>query len=367
MRLLSFLVLGLFFLAPQAFAQEDMPVYRVADVIVDVTSGNAALARETAIVQAQRQAFLQLMERLGASAPVNTGGGDIAAFVQSFEIQKEHAAGLRYLGTFTVQFKPDLVRNYLTQKGITFVEARPEPVVVLPILRSKGKDILWEDVTPWHTAWSEKAKNAGLVPLIMPQADLDDIAKIGAVEALNGTGSNLQTIMQKYQASGVIVALLQADLDLPEGKSEAVIDIYRYDNDAKAMEPIHIKLPSITSAKAVPDALTKGVALAAAHVERGWRQSNKAPTGPSAFLAVDAEVPTLAAWAQMRNRLKNISAVAGSHVVTMTRGLVHAEIEYRGDLGALQTALTEQDLILTQKQDGSWTLSDSTLHSAQGE
>ncbi len=364
MRLLSFLVFSLIFLAFPAFAQEAAPLYRVADVIVDVTSGNASLARDTAIVQAQKQAFMQLMERLGASNPVNLGSDDIAAFVQSLEVQKEHAAGMRYMGTFTVQFKPDLVRNYLNQKGVTFVEAQPQPVVVLPILRSKGHDVLWEDTTAWHAAWAEKARNAGLVPLIMPQADLDDIAKIGAAEAVAGTGSNLQAIMQKYQASGVIVPLLQADLDLPEGKSEAVIDVYRYDADAKPLEPIHVKLPTITSAKGISDALTRGVALAAAHVERGWKQSNKAPSGASAFLPVDVAVPTLAAWAQIRNKMKNVPSIAGSHVVTMTRGLVHAEIEYRGEFSALQTAMNEQGLTLVQNQAGAWELSDATLNLA---
>lgn len=359
MRLLSLLALALLFLASPVRAEDETPIYRVADVIVDVTSGNASLARDMAIVQAQKQAFMQLMERLGASGPLNMGNDDMAAFVQSLEIQKEHAAGVRYLGTFTVQFKPDVVRNYLTQKGVTFVEARPQPVLVLPILRSKGKDILWEDTTPWHVAWADTAKKAGLVPIIMPQADLDDIAKIGAAEALAGTGANLQAMMQKYQASAIIVALLEADLDLPEGKSEAVVTVTRYDFDAKPLEPLHFNLPKLSSPKAVNETLTKGVYQVIAQVERSWRQSNKAPSGPSAFLPVDVVVPTLASWTQIRNKLKNVPVVAGAHVVTMTRGLVHAEIEYRGELPVLQSALLEQGLTLGQNQDGGWELADS--------
>ncbi|MDD3182612.1 MAG: DUF2066 domain-containing protein [Alphaproteobacteria bacterium] len=359
MRLLSLLVLALIFLTSPVRAEDEMPVYRVADVIVDVTSGNASLARDMAIVQAQKQAFMQLMERLGVPGPVNTGGGDLGAFVQSFEIQKEHAAGVRYLGTFTVQFKPDMVRNYLTQKGLPFVEARPKPIVVLPILRSNGHDILWEDTTPWQAAWADVAKKAGLVPIIVPLPDLDDIAKIGASEAMAGTGSNLQAMMQKYEASGIIVALLQADLDLPNGKSEAVVDVYRYDFDAKPLEPMRLKLPTLSSPKVVRETLIKGVYQIIGLVERSWRQANKAPSGPSAFLPVDVAVPTLASWTQIRNKLKLVPVVAGAHVVTMTRGLVHVEVEYRGDVHALQTALSERGLSLAQNQDGGWELSDT--------
>lgn len=359
MRLLSLLALSLIFLALPALAEDEMPVYRVTDVIVDVTSGNASLARDMAIVQAQKQAFVQLMERLGVPNAVNLGGEDIGGFVQSFEVQKEHAAGYRYLGTFTVQFKPDVVRNYLTQHGLPFVEARPKPVVVLPVLRTKGHDVLWEVPTLWQKAWADVAKKAGLLPLIVPQGDLDDIAKIGPDEAVAGTGANLQAMMQKYEANGIMVPVLQADLDLTDGKSEAVVDVYRYDFDAHPLPPIHLALPTLSSPRTVEESLDKGVYQIIAQVERSWAQSNKAPAGPSLFLPVDVAVPTLASWTQIRNRLKNVTSVAGAHVVTMSRGLVHAEIEYRGDLSTLQTALAEQGLALTQDQNGGWELSST--------
>ncbi|MGE4352259.1 MAG: hypothetical protein AB7E52_08745, partial [Bdellovibrionales bacterium] len=145
MKLLPLLALLSIFVGFSASADDVMPVYKVTDVLVDVTSGNASLARDLAIVQAQKQAFVQLMDRLGVRAPVNLGSDDVGAFVQSFEVQKEHASGVRYLATFSVQFKPDVVRNYLSQKGIAFVVARPKPMGVLPILHGKDTDVLWED------------------------------------------------------------------------------------------------------------------------------------------------------------------------------------------------------------------------------
>jgi hypothetical protein len=356
MKLLSWIVLGLFFCVASAKAQEDMPLYRVADVFVDVTSGNASLARDMAIVHAQKQAFSDLMGRLAVQGPVEITGDDIGSFVQSFEIQKEHASGLRYLGTFTVQFKPDVVRNYLQQRGKAFVEAQPKPVVVLPILRSKGRDTLWEEVTPWHAAWAEGGKKAGLVPIIVPQSDLDDIALIGAAEALSGSGSHLQAIMQKYGATGVVVPVLEADLELPDGKSEAKVDVYRYDFDAKPLAPLNIKLPNLNAAKGVEDALSKGVYQVISQVERGWKQSNQVPSGPSSFLPVDVAVPTLAEWTKIRNKMKGVPTVISAHVVTMTRGLVHAEIEFKGPVNELQTAMTEKGLNLAQNMDGGWEL-----------
>ena len=359
MQLIKLLFLCLLFMAPAAMAQEDLAVYKVTDVIVDVTSGSASLARDSAMIQAQRASYGMLLERLGATGSAAKASDDvIASLVQAMDVQKEHAAGVRYLGTFSVQFKPDAVRNFLSGKGVTFVEARARPMVVLPILRSNGRDTMWEDMTPWHEAWANAAKNAGLVPMLMPQGDLDDIAKIGAPEALGGKQENILAIMQKYEASGVVVPLLQADLAAPDGKKEAVVDVLRFDETGKPLDTIHFSLPPLTSPKAVPDILSNGARQIIGQVERGWRQSKEAPSGPANFLPVDVAVPTLAAWTQIRNRMKQVSAVAGSHIITMTRGLVHAEIEFRGDLPTLQKTMAEKGLFLEQGPAGGWELRD---------
>lgn len=362
MRLPILFILSLLLLASPAQAEPDAAVYSVADVMVDVTSGNAALARELAIVQAQRHAFDQLMERLGAKGDIGKVPNEaIASFVQALEIQKEHAAGIRYTGTFAIQFKPDAVRNFLSERKITFVEARSSPVVVLPILRSKGRDILWEEVTPWHTAWMEAAKRAGLVPMIVPQSDIEDVAKIGAPEALSGKMENIQAMMQKYEATGVVVAVLQTDFDVTDIRIESIVDYFRYDGLGKVGEPVRLTIPPYASTKAIPEALDKVVRQIMGQMERGWRQSNQAPTGPTSFLPINVEVATLAEWAQIRNKMKTVTPIAGAHVVTMTRGNVHAEIEFRGEVSGLVQAMAEKGLFLEQGISGAWELKPAQI------
>ena len=357
MRLITILCLALFLGAPAALAQDGSAVYKVADVIVDVTSGNASMARDTAFVQAQKHAFVQLLERLGVGEKAAKANDDaIAALVQAIDIQKEHVSGLRYIGTFTVQFKPEAVRSFLSGRGLSYVEARARPLVVLPILRSKGRDVLWEDTTPWHHAWADEAKNAGLVPMIIPEGDLDDVAKITTSEALSGNPEKIQLMMQKYEADGVLVALLEADLDATDGKVVPHVEVRKFDATGQIQEPSKFDLPPITSASAVADILSNGAKQVMGQAERGWRQSNKAVAGPSNFLPIDVSVPTLAAWTQIRNKMKMVSPVVGAHIVTMTRGLVHAEIEFRGDVPSLQKALGDKGLLLQQGPTGGWEL-----------
>ena len=110
-----------------AYAQTgDESVYSVTDVAVDVTADSAAHARDQAITQAQRLAFGQLLERIGVDAAVGAklSDDDIATLVQNFEVQNERTSSVRYLGIFTVQFKPNAVRTYLSGRGTNFTEER---------------------------------------------------------------------------------------------------------------------------------------------------------------------------------------------------------------------------------------------------
>lgn len=176
---------------------------------------------------------------------------------------------------------------------------------------------MWEDMTPWHAAWAEHAKKQACshhraLPTWMI------LRKLAPLEALAGTQEIFAPSAQKYQASGV-VALLQADLDLPNGKSEAVADVYRYDFDGHALEPIHLKLPTLAATKTVSDDLSKGVYQIIGQVERGWRQSNQALL-TSAFLVCRCRRRDAGRFGRKyKTKPRHATPVAGAHVVTMTR------------------------------------------------
>src|ERR1700761_2054301 len=63
----------------------DNSMYEVTDVAVDVTADSAAHAKDQAIAQGQRAAFLQLLDRLGVDSGVaaKLSDDDIATLVQS--------------------------------------------------------------------------------------------------------------------------------------------------------------------------------------------------------------------------------------------------------------------------------------------
>lgn len=88
----------------------------VTDVVVDKEAANAVVAREQAMADSRRAAFMKLAERNMSPEAFKSykppKDSDIAMLVQDFEVQDEQMSATRYVGTFTVRFR-DNVRNYI--------------------------------------------------------------------------------------------------------------------------------------------------------------------------------------------------------------------------------------------------------------
>ncbi len=355
-------------MAPAALAQEDSSLYQVADIAVDVSAASAAQARNDAIPQAQRHAFKEILSRLNAGN-IEASDDEIAALVQSFEVQKEHAAALRYMGTFTVQFKPMAVRAFLNAKGTAFSEIRAKPIVILPLLKNRSRVVLWEDRTAWRNAWEEAARKAVLVPMIGPAGDLEDIAQISAEEAVSAKAENLRSLMRKYQASGAIVAILETGDELSGTPIDGTIILRAYDSEGLPRDVRESSLKPSAAYAGLDDELRDGIEQMIRAIEGEWKQAQAsgaarivaspgaaAPAGTQMFLPVDVPVANLAAWGKIRDKLARVPLVVETHVIAMTRGLVHIEVQFTGDLASLQSALAEQGLRLEQSANGSWSI-----------
>ena len=369
MRHVKFLVLALVFAALPAWAQEgDGAVYQVQDVAVDVTADSATHARDRAILQAQSDAFKQLLGRLGADEGLAAKQDDaaLAALVQGFEVQEEHVSSVRYIGTFTVQFKPNAVRGVLGKKGVVFDETRSPPVLVLPVVNASGRSVLWEDSTKWRSAWESAARHAGIVPVVAAAGDLDDIKLLSTAEALSGKTEGLAALMQKYRAGSVLVAVLNADLEHPDAKQDIRLDLVHYDATGKvAGDSEHLLLAPAGDAKAMAAALDSGVKQARGDLDQGWKMRTRpqapaavqAQMGPLAHLPVVVPIATLADWARIKARLGSVGAVSKIDVITLSRGTANIEVEFHGDIPQLQTEIAQQGLALEQAGGvGAWTL-----------
>jgi len=85
--------------------------YVISGVSVDVTADNSATARDQAMVEAQRKAFMNLATQLVPGKPIpNVSDKTIGDMVSDFHVEQEKFGGNRYVGTFTFRFRQNPVR-----------------------------------------------------------------------------------------------------------------------------------------------------------------------------------------------------------------------------------------------------------------
>ena len=101
---------------PAKPAPPSAETYTIADVNADVTADTASHARDQALLAAQRSAFSQLCGRLNVpDISAKLDDDTIAAMVQCFEVQSERLSSVRYIGIFTIRFKPAAVQKKMSK------------------------------------------------------------------------------------------------------------------------------------------------------------------------------------------------------------------------------------------------------------
>lgn len=188
-------------------------IFAVQGVDVDVTSTDAATAKNQALMDVQVKAFFELVARLGtpelvAQLQQKLKPEDIAPFLRSLSIEQETSAPGRYIGRFTVRFLPDKTQKFFEGYGIRVPTQQADPILILPVFRGPDANKLWED-NPWRRAWIDLKGEQGIVPLIVPLGDLEDTETLSVDDALRGDTVKLETIRKRYGTPSLLIAQAQ--------------------------------------------------------------------------------------------------------------------------------------------------------------
>ena len=382
------LLLGLwvFPAAAQTPASSSSSVYEVTDVSVDVTSDSAAKARDQAIAEAQRTAFGQLLERLGADASIGAklSNDDLSTLVQNFEVRNERTSSVRYIGVFAVQFRPIAVKNFLMSRNATYDDSQGKPVLVIPVVKNGDKVILWDEPTRWQQLWNNAAKDTGLVPVIIPSGFPEDKSLLTAADVAAGKVEAVKALMNKYQADSAVVATLNGTPDDPA--AGFTIDIQQFGSaydDGSDVE--HITLRGSGDRNAVDGILESGIGQIRRKIEKDAKQEAKdaplTPTEPQDSSSISSALPpmlgsqtqadgkpvnrlpvsvqflTLAQWTDIQRRLQATPGVRGVDINSVDREETDIDLGFTGTPEDLQIALAQHGLRLTQDTlSGQWIL-----------
>ncbi len=361
--------------------------YSVTGVKVDVTASSAAEARDKAISEAQHKAFEVLFRRIvvdGATRVVPTvSESDLQRMIQGFEIEQERDSAVRYVASMAFKFRSRAVGTYISSLGARLAESPPsvavsvvptsvattvavpvapvaapvsaKPTLVLPLAQGKAA-VLWEERTPWRSAWEDFAAVSTTGTPLVPLGELADIADIGANEAVAGDAGSMAKIAGRYNAGLVVVAAL-AGADLLDTAAGAQVVVSRYGVDGLPAGPMETVVVPGTLGEAVPALLNRTVSAVAAKLA-ALAQPVAAPVVATAVdVPVLAGVPIrgMADWLEVRRRLTSDPMVTGVDMTAMTRTKVDVAIRYRGDVDGLRAMLDRDGLTLVPTPGG-WSI-----------
>lgn len=352
-------------LAAPAGAQD--AAFTVSGVQADITAANAAKAREQAFAEVQSTAYQRLLERLVSDADVGRlpkpSLTEIEALVHDVILENEKSSAVRYIGTFTVRFKPDAVRSALNMAHVPFVERRRSAMVVVPVfVGDDGGATLWDDPNPWRQAWSRRPTD-GLVPFVVPLGELADVDAINVEQATVRDEAALAAIARRYEAADVLltVATLSRGAD-----NSQIVDVeyagFGPGAGAGGRGEVHIAGRPGERAEAL---FTRAADAVASVLRDGYKNDAVAGTAPASTPFESAQpsggqLPALVPlsgmqdWLAVRERLAKLPALKGYEVVSLNRNEAALILHYAGEPAQLQATLAQAGFDLAPGEGGTW-------------
>ncbi|GEM_PF-1877816 len=233
----SLLLTAIFLMLPikgGAQAQTSYNPYEVRNVAVDVTDTSSVKARDKAFIEAQNKAFAQLSSRMGYGDRPSPSQDMIASMVQDFEIEKEQLSTKRYLGSFTIRFRPSAINGYFGQNIARSPEAALEnegvkssKLLILPFTVDASGTSLWNKERNY--LWQALMKNPTLpaTGMILPQGNISDQTDVWEKNPNLLSMSSIRKIRERYGMDEVVVVDIRSG-----GKANpdtSFLDMYRTD------------------------------------------------------------------------------------------------------------------------------------------
>ena len=322
-------------------------VFTVRGIHVDKTAESATAARTAAQAEGQRLALTAMMKKLTLPDdwPSLPEVDDTTAqnAVRGFQVADEKTSSTRYIADMIVSFQPDAVRRLLRNAGIPFAETQSRPALLLPVFRTEGKQVLWEENNPWRDAWASLRPADELVPLILPIGEIMEMNAVPAETALSGSEeakAALESLSDNYGAAEVIVA--EATLNTGDGSLQ--VSAKRYGG---VVPGDSIGGSYQAEGRDLQTLLRDAAADTMSAIATQWKRQIIVRDGTLSTLTVQADFATLSEWETIRKGLTSTPLVQGIEVAGIASHGAEIRISHKGSTDMLALSLAQQNVDLT--------------------
>lgn len=323
------LFVGLF-ISANAWAKME---YKVT-VPVDVEAENSVVAKDKAMLQAQREAFLQIAGQLTSEENVQKLGelsdDAILHFVEAVSVADEKAGGTKYIANLTVQINEQLLKDYMAENEM--IETEGAEMVVIPVFKPSAETypVLWEDNNVWLKSWRSK----GLIKFgtMQMRTLTDNYRQINDFSAQNALymGADLYTdISQRSGSDKVYVVFadtmsngdLKVTIKNEKTKTEDSFTIY---NDGQG--------------DIFDKAIEKSV-MFISNMERTIKNTDQTVSVNSLNAVYGYQ--NMKDWLVKSKAIADLEQVEGIETKSFGGGKVNFSVRYTGDIDDLWSALQE--------------------------
>lgn len=343
---------GLLWLSAGA-ARADL--YDVQNIPVSAELDNALSARSAAIANGQTDAFWALMKKM--VSPEDLGrvpmpGENLSDWVQNVSLSSEKASATRYEAVLNVRFKPQAIRDMLTQNQIPFLTQAMPTTVVVPVLERDSEMHLLDDDNPVYTFFKDKTPGDSFWDVRVPTGDLEDISLTQAL-LTDSDGNSAKALARKYDADEVMLLTVSVRGPYINVVARPLADQTTGIDTGREETTFGLTWPTGNITTAMPTLWQRVVQ----GQEDAWRALKTEDLSVPRVFWVSVPIPDLRTWRDMEKRLTGGTYLAGFDVRGFRPGEVLITLKYKGDYIRLNALLNRQGLDLQAKNTGGlWVL-----------
>ncbi len=341
--------------------------YEVSGVSVDVAAKTAEAARLGGWRLAQRKAWVQLSQRLGAGGGL-VSDGTLDQLVSGIVVENEQIGPTRYIAKLGVLFDRTRAAGLL---GVSAYADRSRPMLVVPLMVSGGVETAFEQPSAWQAAWARFRTGNSAIDYIRPSGSGADSLLLNAGQIARPGRGWWRTIIDQYGASDVLIPVVRLYRTYPGGPIIGVFQA-RHGPDNRFLGSFTLR---VGSAAGLAQLLDAGVTRLDALYQRALRggdlspdTSLSPPPAPEPVVApedtdasgetlaeivgdtasasagipivVQADTPSASSVANIEGLLRGIAGVRAATTTSLALGGVSlVRVTYDGDPAALRAAL----------------------------
>lgn len=311
------------------------------EVAVDVTDQNASAARERAMSEANRAAIVAVAKRIstaeGAAKLAEMTDEQLINFIKEVFVIDEKSSSIRYLANLRVVLNEDMLREYMTERGIPLLMGGHTRVLVVPLLRDMPgtMPLLWESTNRWREAWGVSAQGTAAQFVVLPanatNYSLTDVLRLEAMD-----GEMLDKLMRFNRAEDIYILVAE-----PDGNGGLEVRAMSYSGDNRVIR--------VAGNSEEPDQLfAAAVEQTAAAIEGRVKQQNLQEAGQEAQATVLYEFSGLRQWVEAERVLKSIPYVKSIDVQAMGTHKAQFKLIFAGSTSKLLSALSAKGYALEE-------------------